>query len=73
MYCQAYNALLARNAAATANYYAATTELVRSAGKQEGARFAEAERNCVACLRNCKRTAAAMRKHAALHRCTTVA
>ena len=67
--CQTYGALLDRNAVASSEYHQATSELVSLAGRQEVAGFAQAKRNCVTCLDECKRTAAAMRAHKAAHGC----
>lgn len=67
--CTTYSALLDRNCVASSEYYAALSELVLLAGTENGALFAEAKLNCQICLRNCKRTTAAMRAHKAAHRC----
>ena len=67
--CITYNALLDRNAIASSKYHEATSELVSLAGHQKAESFAEAKRNCEACLDDCKRTAAAIRAHKAVHGC----
>lgn len=67
--CITYSALLDHHCVASANYYEAVSVLVLLAGKQTGASFAEAKQNCEICLRNCKRTATAMREHKTAHRC----
>ena len=67
--CQTYGALLDRNVTASAKYHEATSELMSLAGTQKTAEFAEAKRNCEACLDDCKSTATAVRAHKAAHGC----
>jgi hypothetical protein len=67
--CIAYSALLDRSCVASSEYYEAVSALVPLAGKQKAASFAEAKRNCEISLKNCKRTAAAMRAHKVAHGC----
>ena len=69
LFCTTYSALVDRHSVATGRYYEAVADLVLLAGKQKGARFAEAKQICVICLAKCKRTAAAMHAHKAAHRC----
>lgn len=68
-FCRTYSALLVRNSVASGKYHEATSKLMLLAGQRQAARFAEAKRYCETCLRNCRRTAAAMRAHKAAHRC----
>ena len=67
--CIAFSVLLDRNCVASGEYYDAVSALVFLAGKQKAASFAEAKRNCEICLKNCERTAAAMRAHKVAHGC----
>ena len=67
--CERYGALLDRNVIASTKYYEATSELVSLSGQLNAEGFAEAKRNCEACLDECKRTAAAMRAHKIAHGC----
>ena len=67
--CKTYSALLDCHSMASGKYHEATSELVSLAGQRKYALFAEAKRNCEICLRDCNRTAAAMRAHKAAHRC----
>jgi hypothetical protein len=67
--CITYAALLERNCAASSKYFDAVSVLVFLAGKQKAACFAEAKRNCETCLKDCRRTAAALRAHRAAHGC----
>lgn len=67
--CIRYSALLDRNVTASSRYQDATSKLLSLAGQQNAAGFAEAKRNCEACLDECIRTTAAMRAHKAAHRC----
>jgi hypothetical protein len=67
--CTTYGALLDRNVMASGKYHEATSALVSLAGKDTAADFANAKRDCEACLDECKRTASAMRAHKAAHGC----
>jgi len=67
--CKTYGALLERNVMASRKYHEATSALVSLAGHDIAAGFAEAKRDCEACLDECKRTASAIRAHKAAHGC----
>ncbi len=67
--CHTYSALLDRNAVASSQYHAATSQLVSLAGQDKAGAFAEAKRNCDTRLDECKRTTAAVRAHKAAHGC----
>ena len=67
--CRTYSALLSLNAVASGKYHEATSDLMSLAGQGKFAIFAKARRNCEICLKDCKRTAAAMRAHKAAHGC----
>lgn len=67
--CITYSALLDRNVVAASRYHEATSQLVSLAGHQKAENFTEAKRYCEACFDECKRTAAAVRAHKAVHGC----
>ena len=69
MLCSTQQQLLEDVCVASSRYYDATTRLTVLAGRSTGNNFADAQRECAACLGDCRRAKTALKDHKSAHGC----